>query len=328
MSGYRCEIQQLAGESCQSIQVDFSDGICFEVLSYGGIIRQILVPDSQGKRGNVVLSLADQASYRGDRHYIGSLIGRCANRIAGASFELQGRRHLLSANEGSNHLHGGHRGFGKVDWELVGIDERPEEVELVLEHLSPDGEEGYPGDLKLETSFLLRPSSIEIRWTAHCDEAAIYNPTHHSYFNLSGDPSRRIDDHNLQLEASAYLPVDDELIPTGKQSQDDFCTGKRSPLHKSVLDRAYLLKSGVAHNAILNHERSGRSLLLKTDRSCLQVYTGDYLEGSGFAPRSGICLEPQAPPNSPNSEFKSEVIVEPGSSYESRCSYEFGFPSR
>ena len=328
MPGYRCKLQQLAGEHCQSIQVDFSDGICFEILTYGGIIRQMLVPDFQGKRENVILSLPDLASYRRDSHYIGCLVGRYASRIAGASFELDGHRYQLSNNEGNNHLHGGYQGFGKVIWKLTDIDERPGEVELVLEHLSPDGQEGYPGDLKLESRYLFRPSGLEIRWTARCDVATIYNPTHHSYFNLSGDPSRQIDDHELQLGASAYLLADDELLPIGDRDQDEFCDGKSRLLNKSVLDRAYLLKSNLAHSAILNHKSSGRSLRLKTDRSCLQVYTGDYLDGSGFASRSGICLEPQAPPNSPNSVFKSEVIVKPDLPLECHCSYEFGLSSR
>jgi aldose 1-epimerase len=271
----------------------------------------LLVPDRNGRQANVVLGFDTPEEYRDNPRYLGAIIGRYANRIANARFTLDGKTYRLAANSGSNHLHGGVRGFDQRVWRAAcGAST------LELSYTSPDGEEGYPGTLDVRVTYTLTDrNELVVDYFATTDKATPVSLTQHSYFNLAGDGD--VTDHLLQIDADAITAVDENLIPTGviapvAGTPFDFRTltpiGER---RDGNYDHNFVLNGGV--RAV--EPKSGRMLDMQTTGPGMQLYTGY---------KRGLCLETQHFPDSPNrAEFPS-TILRPGSEYRSRTAFTFG----
>ncbi len=308
------------------------DGVRATFSNFGATLIGLEVPDREGERADVVLGFDTLAEYASPRNpYFGSIVGRCANRIAGARFELFGREHALSANEGRHHLHGGRRGFDRRVWTLERFD--PEAGRVSFSLVSPAGEEGYPGTHRVRATYTLFAAGIlELVTEAESDAATLSNLTQHSYFNLSGGGS--VADHRLRVRASRFLEVDDELIPTGRlvplEGSLDFRSERRlgdaldalSGTPADGLDFCYVLdgaQRGVLVDACrLEDPISGRALEIATTQSGLQVYSGNRLHdvsgksGRVYSRHGGVCLETQGFPDAVHHENFPSVILEPG----------------
>jgi aldose 1-epimerase len=294
-------------------------GLVVRLTNYGGIIMSILAPDRDGRLDNVVLGHDSVDDYRSNPTYLGAIIGRVANRVAGARFSLNGTEYQLTANDGKHSLHGGRRGFDQVLWSA---EELPGGVRLT--HRSPDGDEGYPGNLDVTVTYsVTAENELVVDYHAITDKATPVNLTQHSYFNLAG--GGEILAHVLALEADAYTPVNDNLIPTGEikpvaGTAFDFRLPR--PIgaeydHNFVIRRS---GPGLTRAAHLADPGSGRALEVYTTEPGIQVYTGNFLE----KPHTGVTLETQHFPDSPNQEGFASVILRPGEGYKSRTVFRFG----
>lgn len=311
-----------------------------EILNFGGIIRSLTAPDRNGRFDNVVLAYDSLEEYENDTQYLGALIGRCANRIAGARFELDGEVYDLAANNGANHLHGGYRGFNRMLWEArpVMAGEGPS---LLLEYVSEDGEEGYPGRVTTKVCYTLTDANrLMIACEAVSDRATPVNFTSHSYFNLSGNTKRDILSHCLEINADYFTPVDSALIPTGELlpvvgTPFDFRSAKEVGKDIDADDRQMAYGSGFDHNFVLNppHESSmgfvarlsdpvsGRVMTVHSTEPGVQFYSGNQLCGStesggkAFGRRTGLCLETQHFPDSPNQPRFPSTLLRPGETW-------------
>lgn len=312
------------------------EGVAAEVLTYGGILRKLQIETAQGPV-NVVLGLPDLDAYRRDRDYLGVLVGRFGNRIAGASFSLNGKRYALSANEGGNHLHGGDVGFGRRIWTVAAC----EPHRLLLKYLSPDGEEGYPGELQVEAEFLLSRQCLQLIYRASALAATPLNLTHHPYFNLAGDRSVPAAAQVLHVPADHYLPVDGQLIPTGEIAEVsgapfDFrrpmtldqrrAAGAGQLQASGGFDHCLALSSNRRFSAELYSPHSGVAMRLSSNAPGLQLYEGQGLDSSHPELGRGVCLEPQGFPDAPNRPQFPSAILQPGESYEHRIVYQFALP--
>jgi len=317
------------GAPVHAITLQAPSGLCAQVLTYGGILRQLHIPVN-GERVNIVLGLADLPAYLNDRHHLGTLVGRFGNRIGHACFMLDGHEHQLDRNDGRHHLHGGAQGFGRRIWTL--LEHSP--AHAVLGYQSPAGEQGYPGNLTVSARFELHDDGLELTYHAHTDAATIINLTHHPYFNLSGNPALPADAHWLRIPAEHYLPVDDELIPLGEIASVqgtpfDFRAARRlSDIqglgHEQLrraggYDHCLVLEPGHAHSAELYSPHSGILMRLTSPMPGVQLYGGQ-----GLAPGdSGLCLEPQYFPDSPNHTHFPSPVLYPGEDYTHRIGYRF-----
>lgn len=302
-----------------------SDDLQVEVLEYGAVVRSLRVGGIE-----TVLGFASLEDYVADRAYQGRVVGRVANRIDQARFEVDGRRYQVAANEGANVLHGGPVGFGRRLWTLEGWDERS----ATLSYRSPEGEEGFPGTLDARIKFRLAGASgLEITWLAQVSQPCPVNLTHHLYFNLSGDASTSALDHDLQIAADAVTPVRPDLIPTGELlAVDGTPFDLRTPrrLGEALAERHPQLEigGGFDHNWVLKGParlacpRTGLALTLATDQPGLQVYSGQGLTAP-FAAHGGIALEPQGFPDAVNRPGFPDVVLRPGQTYRRRALYRF-----
>ncbi len=310
-----------------------SEGTQIKISTYGGVVTSWVVPDKDEKRSNIVLGFDSLSGYLARPPYFGALIGRYGNRIAKGKFKIDGVEYSLAANNGPNHLHGGNKGFDKVVWDATtGNDSIPT---LLLSYLSKDGEEGYPGNLKVKVQYSLTDKDeLKIEYNAETDKATPVNLTNHSYFNLSGDVSNTILNHTLMIEADHYIPVDSTLIPTGeiksvKGTPFDFTSPKKIGRDIGSVQGGYdnnwvLNKKGSSLQkvAVLSDSVSGRSLEVYTTEPGLQFYTGNFLDGK-FINRDGkpinlhsaLCLETQHFPDSPNKPDFPSTILKPGDKY-------------
>ncbi|MFF0696345.1 aldose epimerase family protein [Streptomyces tendae] len=298
-------------------------GVRVRVLSYGGIVQSVEVPDRDGHPADVVLGFADLDGYVAHPEpYFGALVGRYANRIAGGRFPLDGRTYALAPNEGPNTLHGGSRGFDKRVWDVSAVEEG-----VRLSRVSPHGEEGFPGRLEMSVTYTLDGSgALRIVYEAVTDAPTVLNPTNHSYFNLSG--SGHAGGHELRLAASRITPLDAGLIPTGglddvTDTRFDF---RRARKVGSGYDHNFVLDKGVTGTAEevaeLYDPASGRVLTVATTEPGLQLYTADHL-GEPFAPGDGIALETQHFPDSPNRPGFPSTVLRPGEVFRSETVYGF-----
>jgi aldose 1-epimerase len=310
-----------------------SGGLVMNVLTYGCIIRSLEVPGSHGHPANVVLGFDRLEPYLSASPYFGAVVGRCANRIANARFTIDGREQRVSSNEPPNHLHGGFKGFDKRVWEAEAAGNG---TEVVFRRRSPDGEEGYPGALEAQVTYTLAERELRVRYEAVTDAATHVNLTQHSYFNLRG--SGDVLDHDLTIHASTYLPVDEQLIPTGERArvantpfdfQEPTAIGARLRTGHLQLTRG----GGYDHNFNLNRHGTGelalaasvlepssrRTLEVRTTEPGLQLYSGQVVDYRGF------CLEPQHYPDSPNRPEFPSTLLRPGERYESATVYAFGW---
>jgi aldose 1-epimerase len=314
-------------------------GIRARLTNFGATLVSLEVPDRRGERADVVLGFDSLSEYESTQNpYFGGIVGRCANRIAGARFTLDGREHVLAANEGRNHLHGGVRGFDRRTW----TPELEQGGGARFRRESPAGEEGYPGRLEVSASFGLRPNSVGIRILARADAPTPCNLTQHAYFNLAGNGT--VLEHELQVCASSYLVVDDELLPTGEIASVagtpfDFRTprpiGERIHELTSTLgyDVCYALdgpvRQGSRRAARLHDPRSGRMLEIVTSAPGLQLYSGNHLDGlagkrgARYPRHAGVCLEAQHFPDAVHHAGFPSVVLRPGQGYESHTVWAF-----
>lgn len=314
------------------------------VTNFGGRIVSIMVPDKDGVMRDVVLgfdSIADYIKYPTD---FGATIGRYANRINQGSFILDGKKYFLPQNNFGHCLHGGPKGFQYQVFDARQVSE----TELLLSYVSKDGEEGFPGNLKCDVKMKLTDdNSIEITYKAETDAPTIVNMTNHSYFNLDGDPKCDNSDYILTLDADYYTPVDSTFMTTGEISSVektpmDFREAKPLSVAYSQKDVQIDYANGIDHNWVLNtkgnmsfpcaklvSKKTGISLLVYTSEPGIQIYTGNFLDGTltgkkgiiyGF--RSAVCLETQHFPDSPNKKEWPSVVLRPGEIYKSKCIYQ------
>ena len=281
-------------------------GFTVSVLDYGATIVGIYPPDRDGQVDNVALGYNDPQNYRSGQWYFGATIGRYANRIRNGEFELDGVLYTLSTNENGNTLHGGVHGFDRVVWQKVRSREVDGVAELVLRYVSPDGDQGFPGELETTVRFIVGPDThFEIHYVARASKPTVANLTNHTYFNLSGQRSRRISTHHLKVHASRYTPVDAALIPTGEIASVDGTPYdlRYGPLLGSfdlnwVIDRG---GPGLARAATLSDPHSGRVMDVCTTEPGIQVFSGR---------GDSVALETQHFPDSPhNPQFPSTVVL-------------------
>ncbi|MFD7715204.1 aldose epimerase family protein [Streptomyces sp. NPDC059814] len=301
------------------------DGTRVRVLTYGGVVQSVEVPDRDGTRTGVALGLPDLASYQKyTGPYFGALVGRYANRIGGAAFELDGRTRRLTRNEGRNHVHGGALGFDKRVW---GAREIADGLELSL--VSADGEEGFPGRLDVAVAYTLdEGGALRITYRATTDAPTVVNLTNHTYWNLAGADSGSALGQRLRIAAGRITPADAESLPTGEFRPVDgtrFDFREPQPVAEGY-DHNYVLDEGVAGPvAELYDEASGRVLTVTTTEPGLQLYTADHFDGEPFGPCAGIALETQHFPDSPNRPEFPSTVLRPGEEYVSTTVY--GFPA-
>jgi len=308
-----------------------------KITNYGGIITSWNMPDKNGKDANVVVGFDNLHSYLQDPPYFGAIIGRYGNRIAKGNFTLNGKTYQLATNNGVNHLHGGIKGFDKVIWTPTILNDST----LQLHYLSVDGDEGYPGNLSVDVKYIYtNADELQIEYKASTDKATPVNLTNHSYFNLSGNFDQTILHHQLKINANAYTPVDDGLIPIGKLEQvanspfdfrSSHIIGERINQVMGGYDHNWVLSKNNDHFtkvAELLDEASGRKMEIRTTEIGLQFYSGNFLDGK-FKDQSGaqllkhhaLCLETQHFPNSPNQSNFPTTILQPGKTYLSKTSY-------
>jgi len=334
------------GREVFEIAIRSATGAEARVITYGAVLRDLLVPAAAGLQ-RVVNGLGTVEDYAAHSPHFGAIAGRYANRIRGGSFALDGETFQLPLNqEGKHSLHGGGKGLGKQAWQLGahGADF------VTLTHVSPDGEAGYPGTLVTTCTYRLTGSTLRVELSATADKATPVNLCHHSYFNLDGGET--ILDHTLEVAADFYTPVDDHLIPTGEirsvaATPFDFRTARPVRMDKPggqgrfwydnnfVLRRDHLERSGVdhrplAHAATFASQKSGLAMQVWTTEPGLQVYDGFKTnvpvtghDGVRYGANSGLCLEPQHFPDSPNKAHFPNTILRPGSAYRQVTEYRF-----
>lgn len=317
-----------------------ANGMMVKVINYGAIITSIQFPDSAGKYTELVLGFDSLKDYIVNKPYLGAAVGRYANRIGNASFTLNGTKYNLAANDGKNTLHGGMVGFNKKVWNAAtNVDSTGASVTFSL--LSPDGDEGYPGNLNVRLLMLLTNNNeLILTYEATTDKATPVSLTHHSYFNLKGEGT--ILDQELYINAYAFTPVDENILPTGRQeelkdSPLDFMTkeviGKRIQYVPGGYDHNYVLSNPNTENvsARVTDPASGRWLELYTTMPGMQFYTANFLDestigrgGKPYFKHAALCLEPQMFPDSPNQPNFPNAILQPGDLYKHTIKYKFG----
>lgn len=336
------------GEEVDQYTLRNEDSMEVKIITYGGRITSLKVPDRDGNFEDVVLGFDSLEDYTGDNPFFGALIGRFGNRIAGGKFTLDGEEYTLAQNDGENHLHGGEKGFDRVVWQVD--EERSDSNTLVLSYVSEDMEEGYPGRLETTVIYTLNEdNSFDVEYEATTDEKTIVNLTQHAYFNLSGDFSTTVLDHLVEINADHYLPVTESLIPTGElreveNTPFDFTEPTRIGENIEDLNEQLERGQGYDHCWVLNdqdsgmrfaasalHPESGRYMEVHTNEPGIQFYTGNFLDGTlprqyddgTYGHRAGFCLETQHFPDSPNQEDFPSVVLEPGETYSSKTSFKF-----
>lgn len=334
------------GGNVSRYELSNPSGMRVGILDFGGIIQSIEVPDCAGEFADVALGFSHLEPYLDKSPYIGALVGRYANRIAGGKFSLQGKQYELAINNGPNHLHGGEQGFDKRLWQAR-AESTDDAAVLVLSLVSADGDQGYPGEVAVEVTYSLHAdNSLAMAVKAKTDAPTLLNMTQHSYFNLSGEPD--VLNHEVQIFADRYTPVNSDLIPTGELAPvADTPLDFTSPVkigariendhpqlqfgagydHNYVLNKARLEELSLAASAY--SEETGRKLELYTTEPGLQFYSGNFLDGElegkngVIARRSGFCLEPQHFPDSPNQAHFPSVELNPGQEYTSQTIFKF-----
>jgi aldose 1-epimerase len=329
------------GQAITEYTLTNGNGMQASIINYGGTITKLTAPDKNGKMGDVVLGYDLLSGFlQKGNPYFGALIGRYGNRIAKAKFTLDGKTYTLPANDHGNTLHGGNKGFDKVVWTA----EKQGDNALKLTYRSKDGEEGFPGNLDVTVVYTLTSDNgLQIEYTATTDKATPVNLTNHAYYNLSAGTDSTILNHELQMNADKYTPVDALLIPTGqiadvKGTPFDFTSAK--PIGRDIAQ----VKGGYDHNWVLNkngnslekvvtlyHPASGRVMDVYTTEPGIQFYTGNFLDGTltntkggaKYVKNAALCLETQHFPDSPNQPNFPSTILKPGDTYKTTTVYKF-----
>ena len=337
------------GEIVERVTLRNEGGMQVHVISLGASLQGVQVPDREGRQGHVLLGHDTLEPYLRQPHFMGACVGRYANRIGGAAFTLDGRTYSITANEGANALHGGVRGLDKVVWHI----EMADAHQVVLSHVSPDGDQGFPGQLTITATYRLAPDAdrLDLILEAATDAPTVVSLAPHGYFNLAGaDGDRDVMDHELTLAASAYTPVDDGLIPTGEirsveGTPFDFRTARRiGDRVRDGRDAQIRIGRGYDHNFVRDDGRtdaptfaarvvdpsSGRVMEVLTTEPGLQFYSGNFLTGEligrgGVAYRQGqgLCLEPQNFPDAPNQPAFPSARLNPGETWRHHTIWRF-----
>lgn len=336
------------GSPVDEYLLDNGRGMTLGVINLGGIVTAIHTLDRYGRSANVVLGFRDLSDYVERSPHFGTIVGRYANRIARGRFTLDGRTHALPLNDGNNTLHGGACGFGARWWRISPVPASEDgSVGVRLERVSPDGEENFPGELKVCVQYTLNQrQEWHVDYRATCDAPTVVNLSHHDYFNLAGEGSAL--EHELTLAASRYTAVDRELIPVALSNVQDTPFDFREPVavgarirqvhaqlalargydHSWVLDRG---APGLQFAARLQHRASGRVLEIETTEPAMQFYSGNFLDGSLpgsggslYRQGDGVCLEPQHYPDAPNRPDFPSTTLRPGETFSSHTVYRFG----
>ena len=337
------------GRPVHSYTLGHADGTFCTLLSYGGTLQRLLMPDRTGYLQDIILGYDDMGGYEGPRNaYHGALIGRHGNRIEGACFDLDGKHYSLAANDGRNHLHGGNKGFDKVVW-LADPFESADGPSVRFYYRSADGEEGYPGNLDVQVAYTLTADHVLIiRYEALADQKTVINLTNHSYFNLAGQGSGSILKHQLQLEADRFTVINAECLPTGEIADVagtalDFRQFKPIGRDINAPDPMIVAGKGYDHNFIIRDydktlrlcarafdPKSGRTLAVETTLPGVQFYSGNFLkpdtgkEGVRYDYRNGFCLETQFYPNALKHAHFPSPVFEAGQPYRHTTAYRFG----
>lgn len=331
----------LTTELCQYV---LSNGkVRVGIIDLGATITSLEVPDREGRMKNIVAGFSDPGQYWQNEYYLGCIVGRYANRIDRGLLRVDGEDIRLSVNNDGNHLHGGFEGLHRKIWRLHSQISSADELGIVLEYISPDGEEGYPGNLRIRVTYLLdKAGRFSISYTAVTDKSTPVNLTNHSYFNLSGFERPTISDHWLRVFAGRYTEKNELNLPTGRLvslagTPMDFSISRRIgenigqlPLDKGF-DHNYVLDGeGLRPAAELYDPVSGRNLLVLTDKPGLQVYTANWWDGAvvgsqgvPYVQHGAVALETQAFPDSPNQPSFPDTILKPGQVYHTTTIFEF-----
>jgi len=323
------------------------NGIEVTLITYGGTITSIRVPDRNGQFANVTLGFDNLAAYQTKSPFFGSIIGRYGNRIADGKFTLNGIQYRLATNDGPNALHGGTKGFDKVIWDVDDVSDNG----ITFSRISPDGEEGYSGNLTVRVTYkLTNANELRIHYHATTDTPTVVNLTNHTYFNLLGEGRGSIEDHILFIDADKYTPVNATLIPTGElasveNTPFDFRIPKRIGANLRSSHEQIAIAQGYDHNFVLNHTSddlnlvarvyeptSGRVLETYTTEPGIQFYSGNFLDttlvgtsGHLYRQGDGFCLETQHFPDSPNQPSFPSTVLQPDDVYESTTVYKFDY---
>ncbi len=335
------------GQEVRLFTLKNSNGYQAQVSEYGAILTAMHVPDREGNAADVTLGYDDLVGWEGNSAYFGATIGRVGNRIADGQFSLDGKDYQLAKNNSPGgipcHLHGGEKGFDKVVWKGEPV-EGPDATGVALTYLSKDGEEGYPGNLKVTVTYWLTNRN-ELIWQvrATTDAPTPVNVVHHTYWNLTADFEKPILDHVLQLKADQYLPTTPGMIPTSKLAEvagtpmdfnEPTAIGERIDSDFEALklgegyDHCWVLGEASGSDdlvtaAIVTDPVSGRRMEVLTDQPGVQFYTANFLDGNPFARRTGFCLETQNFPDAPNQPGFPNSILRPGETYEHTLVHRF-----
>ena len=342
------------GTAVTLYELTLPSGRSLSVADYGATIVSINVPDRTGAVGDVVLGFDGVGGYTSDAYraappYMGAVVGRYGNRIAGGRFELDGRTVELPTNEGGNHLHGGPVGFDQRMWSARPF-ERGDAVGVELSRVSPDGEQGYPGRLEIAVTYTFADDGrLTVDHRATTDVPTVLNPTQHSYFNLAGHGAGDVLGHRVQIVADSFLPISDESIPTGERravadTPFDFREPTAVGEHVGDADRQVEIAGGFDHTfmlrrsgpgliraATVSEPATGRTMTVETTEPGVQLYTANGLDGSltgkggaVYGHRAGLCLETQHPPDAPNQPGFPSAVLRPGGTFASQTVYAFG----
>lgn len=311
------------------------------ITNYGARIVSYIVPDKEGRKTDIVVGFDSLEGYlRAEERYYGAIVGRYANRIAKGRFTLEGKEYVLAVNNAPNHLHGGRKGYQDVVWDVVGSSDDS----LTLKYFSPDGEEGYPGNLDVTVKYTLSGNDLVMDFEATSDKTTVFNITNHAYFNLNGQGSGTILDHQLMINADRYTPIDETSIPFGELSPVEgtpFDFRTPAPIGSRIEEEHGQLKNGTGydHNFVLNRtegdqlqsaaravgDKSGIVLEVLTTEPGIQLYTGNFMKAHhqikyGFRDekRAAFCLETQHYPDSPNQPQFPSTVLRPGERFRSQ----------
>ena len=340
------------GSPVEAITLVSRKGLRAVVLNYGATLQAMIVPDREGVMADVTLGHASLDDYRASPHYFGSSVGRVANRIAGGRFVLDGAEYAVPCNDGPNALHGGPDGFDKALWDVAEVRSVPEAM-VRLTHISPDGDQGFPGTLAVSATYTLRDNGeLVIDYAATTDSPTIVNMTNHAYWNLAGEGAATDAlGHMLTIPAEHFLPTCETAIPTGTVaavSHTPFDFRTPAVIGASVGETSHdqiRIASGYDHNWVVARERStepstlarlvdpvsGRSLEVLSTEPGVQFYSGNFLDGEAtgksgkrYRAGDGIALEPQMFPDTPNRPEFGSIRLDPGEAYRHRIIYRFG----
>lgn len=342
--------KQIDGKQVSLYNLENKNGVVCQITNYGARIVTLFVPNKDKKRTDVVLGLESIDQYLKNGEYLGAIVGRYGNRIANGEFSLGDKKYSLLKNNGPNTLHGGKKGYADVVWDAHAFTTTNGENAIELSYLSKDGEEGFPGNLKIKVIYTLTEANeLKIDYWAQTDKETVINLTNHAYFNLKGAGNGNIFSHNLTLYADNFTPTDSTLIPTGKiqnvaNTPMDFRTGHSigECIDKETIDLKYGL--GYDHNWILNKKNNELTLAAKVSESstgiemkvfttepAIQFYSGNFLDGKmigkekkQYNHRTAFCMEAQHYPDSPNHPNFPSTVLKPGETYTQTTIYQFG----